>query len=245
MLSDNAQFAVTYTSISSDSDGPSWGIPLMNASEFLEIDPYEEVPQQGQDPSKEHEPEDDDEDPEEDPNKEHKPEDEDTREPSKDSDETEPFEEDETALTSPPPRHCGARISFAVNYTSISSDSDGPSWGIPHMNASEFLEIDPYEEVAQQGHVHLLSPAYVPDLVELDEHVPIHVSEPEHPNKKYEPEDDDEDPEEDPNKEHKPEDKDTREPSKDSNETEPFEEDETAFTSPPPRHCGARISVRP
>nr|GFB23445.1 hypothetical protein [Tanacetum cinerariifolium] len=30
MSSDNAQSAVTYTSISSNSDGPSWGIPLMN-----------------------------------------------------------------------------------------------------------------------------------------------------------------------------------------------------------------------
>nr|GFC82251.1 hypothetical protein [Tanacetum cinerariifolium] len=31
MSSNNAQSAVTYTSISSDSDRPSWGIPLMNA----------------------------------------------------------------------------------------------------------------------------------------------------------------------------------------------------------------------
>nr|GEX06258.1 hypothetical protein [Tanacetum cinerariifolium] len=55
-----------------------------------------------EDPSKEHEPEDDNEDPEEDPNKEHEPE---------DSDETEPFEDDEIAVTPPPPRHRGARIS--------------------------------------------------------------------------------------------------------------------------------------
>nr|GEV77302.1 transposon Ty3-I Gag-Pol polyprotein [Tanacetum cinerariifolium] len=81
--------AVTYTSISSDSDGPSWGIQLMNACEFLEMDPYEEVAQQGK-------VEDDDEDPEEDPNEEHEPEDKDTKEPSEGSDETEPFEEDET-----------------------------------------------------------------------------------------------------------------------------------------------------
>nr|GEV49726.1 hypothetical protein [Tanacetum cinerariifolium] len=109
MSSDNAQSAVTYTSISSDSDRPSWGIPLMNAGEFPKMDPYEEVAQQGtleynapsdddiqvedddedleEDPSEEHEPEDDDEDPEEYPNK-----------GPKDSDETEPFEEDETEL---------------------------------------------------------------------------------------------------------------------------------------------------
>ncbi|GKD15252.1 hypothetical protein Tco_1199659, partial [Tanacetum coccineum] len=39
------------------------------------------------------------------------------------------------------------------------------------MNAGELPEMDPYEEVAQQGQAHLLSPAYVPDLIELDEHV--------------------------------------------------------------------------
>nr|GFA69035.1 hypothetical protein [Tanacetum cinerariifolium] len=107
--------------------------------------------------------------------------------------------------------------------------------------------MDPYEEVAQQGQVSPLSPAYVPDPIELDEHVPIYVPEPEHPeyhapsDDDFQVEDDDEDPEEDPseehepedgdedpNKEHEPEDKDTKEPSEDSEETELFEEDETA-----------------
>nr|GEU76390.1 reverse transcriptase domain-containing protein [Tanacetum cinerariifolium] len=100
MSSDNAQSAVTYTSISSNSDGPSRGISLMNAGELPEMDPYEEVAQQGQahplSPAYVEEP---------------KPEDEDTKEPSKGSDETEPFEEDETAVTPPPPRHHGVRIS--------------------------------------------------------------------------------------------------------------------------------------
>nr|GFC19046.1 hypothetical protein [Tanacetum cinerariifolium] len=59
----------------------------------------------------------------------------------------------------------------AVTYTFISSNSDGPSWGIPLMNAGELLEMDPYEEVAQQGQAHPLSPTYVPDTMELDEHV--------------------------------------------------------------------------
>nr|GEV86413.1 putative reverse transcriptase domain-containing protein [Tanacetum cinerariifolium] len=110
MSSNNAQSAVTYTSISSDSDGASWGILLMNASELPEMDLYEEVEDDNEDPEKdpeedpseEHEPEDDGEDPEEDPNEEHE---------SKGSEETEPFEEDEIAITSPPPRHHGARIS--------------------------------------------------------------------------------------------------------------------------------------
>ncbi|GKC80719.1 hypothetical protein Tco_1131493 [Tanacetum coccineum] len=71
--------------------------------------------------------------------------------------------------------------SSAVTYTSISSDSDGPSWGIPLVNAGELPEMDPYEEVAQQGQAPPLSPAYVPDPMELDEHVPVYVLEPEHP----------------------------------------------------------------
>nr|GEU34983.1 hypothetical protein [Tanacetum cinerariifolium] len=77
MSSDNAQSIVTYTSISSDSDGPSWGIPLMNVNELSKMDPYEEVAQQGEEPE---------------------PEDKDTKkeELSEGSDETEPFEEDET-----------------------------------------------------------------------------------------------------------------------------------------------------
>nr|GFD35927.1 hypothetical protein [Tanacetum cinerariifolium] len=106
MSSDDAQSTVTYTSISSDSNGPSWGILLMNADELPKMDPYEEPHADDasltaespgyitdsnsigedddedleEDPSEEHEPEDDDEHPKEDPNKEHEPEDEDTKE---------------------------------------------------------------------------------------------------------------------------------------------------------------------
>ncbi|GKE47650.1 hypothetical protein Tco_1478908 [Tanacetum coccineum] len=72
--------------------------------------------------------------------------------------------------------------SSAVTYTSVSSDSNGPaSWGIPLVNAGELPDIDPYEEVAQKGQAHPLSPAYVPDLMKLDEHVPVYVPELEHP----------------------------------------------------------------
>ncbi|GJQ92056.1 hypothetical protein Tco_0003195 [Tanacetum coccineum] len=81
--------------------------------------------------------------------------------------------------------------SSAVTYTSVSSDSNGPSsWGIPLVNASELLEMDPYEEVAQLGQAHPLSHAYVPDPIELDEHVPVYVPEPEHL-EYYAPSDDD------------------------------------------------------
>ncbi|GKA73286.1 hypothetical protein Tco_0779502 [Tanacetum coccineum] len=78
----------------------------------------------------------------------------------------------------------------AITYTSISSDSNGLSCGIPLVNAGELPEMDPYEEVAQQGQAHRLSPAYVPDLMELDEHVPVYVPEPEHP-EYHAPSDDD------------------------------------------------------
>ncbi|GJR85810.1 putative reverse transcriptase domain-containing protein [Tanacetum coccineum] len=91
-------------------------------------------------------------------------------------------------------------------------------------NTSELPEMDPYEEVAQQGQEPPLSPAYVPDPIELDEHVlaedqpyaddalsiaesPRHIADLElmeedsidYPN---EPEDDDEDLEEDPKEDH-------------------------------------------
>ncbi|GKA00861.1 hypothetical protein Tco_0673526 [Tanacetum coccineum] len=58
------------------------------------------------------------------------------------------------------------------------------------MKANKLPEMDPYEEVAQQGQAHPLSPAYVPDPIELDEHVPVYVPDPEHP-KYYAPSDDD------------------------------------------------------
>nr|GEW47140.1 putative reverse transcriptase domain-containing protein [Tanacetum cinerariifolium] len=127
------------------------------------------------------------------------------------------------------------------------------------MNAGELLEMDPYEEVAQQGQVHPLSPAYIPDPIELDEHAPVYVPEPQHPeyhapsdddiqvedddddpeqdlSEEHEPEDDDEDLEEDPNGEHE---------SKGSDKTEPFKEEKIAVTPPPSRHHRARISIRP
>ncbi|GJX18046.1 putative reverse transcriptase domain-containing protein [Tanacetum coccineum] len=142
--------------------------------------------------------------------------------------------------------------SFAVTYTSVSSDSNGPSsWGIPLVNAGELPEMDPYEEVTQQGQAHPLSPAYVPDPVELDEHAPPYADDasptaespgyiadsdsmeedtdadsidyPDEPEDGEE--DDDEDPEEDPSEEHEPEDDDDDDDTDDEDE-EPTEEEE-------------------
>ncbi|GJZ29218.1 reverse transcriptase domain-containing protein, partial [Tanacetum coccineum] len=94
------------------------------------------------------------------------------------------FEKEEMLAMSPD------NASSVVTYTSISSDSNRLSWDIPLVNAGELPEIDPYEEVAQKGQAHPLSPAYVPDPMELDEHVPVYVSEPEHP-EYHAPSDDD------------------------------------------------------
>ncbi|GKE75697.1 hypothetical protein Tco_1537738 [Tanacetum coccineum] len=144
--------------------------------------------------------------------------------------------------------------SSAVNYTSVSSDSNRPSsWGIPLMNTGELPEIDPYEEVAKQGQAHPLSPAYVPGPMELDEHVPVYVPESEHPEYHApldadiqedtdadsidypdEPEDgeedDDEDPKEDPeenpSEEHEPEDDDDDDDDTDDEDEEPTEDEE-------------------
>ncbi|GKB40283.1 hypothetical protein Tco_0885225 [Tanacetum coccineum] len=133
--------------------------------------------------------------------------------------------------------------SSVVTYTSISSDSDGPSWGISLMNVSELPEMDPYEEVAQQRQAPPLSHAYVPDPMEMDEHVPVYVLELEHPEYHIpsdddmwsmeedsidypdEPEDDDQDPEEDLSKEHEPEDDDEDLEEDPSEEHEPKDED--------------------
>ncbi|GJU85879.1 putative reverse transcriptase domain-containing protein [Tanacetum coccineum] len=174
--------------------------------------------------------------------------------------------------------------SSTVTYTFVSSDSNGPSsWGIPLENAGEIPDMDPYEEVAQQGQTHPLSPAYVPDPMELDEHVPLYAPEPEHPehhvpsdddsqagdqpytedasstaktDDEDPEEDDDEDPEEEPSEKHDPEDEDEDpseeheakdedankdEPFEDSDKTKPFEENETAATPPPPRSPQTRV----
>ncbi|GKF06463.1 hypothetical protein Tco_0037131, partial [Tanacetum coccineum] len=100
------------------------------------------------------------------------------------------------------------------------------------MNVGELPEIDPYEEVAQQGYVPPLSPAYVPDLMEFKEHVPVYVQEPEH-SEYHAPSDDDiqEDPEEDPSEEHEPEDDDDDDDMDDEDE-EPTEDEEEEHIAP-------------
>ncbi|GKE78030.1 hypothetical protein Tco_1544150, partial [Tanacetum coccineum] len=98
--------------------------------------------------------------------------------------------------------------SSTITYTSVTSDSNGPSsWGIPLVNAGKILDIDTYEEVAQQGQAHPLSPAYVEDtdadsIDYLDE---LEDGE----------EDEDEDPEEDPSEEHDPKDDDDNDDTND------------------------------
>ncbi|GKB86859.1 putative reverse transcriptase domain-containing protein, partial [Tanacetum coccineum] len=117
--------------------------------------------------------------------------------------------------------------------------------GIPLVNTDKLLEMDPYEEVAQQGHAPPLSPAYVPDPIELDKYVLVYVPEPEHPEYHVpsdddiqdsidypdKPEDDDEDPEEDTSKEHELED-DNEDPEEDPNEEHEPEDEDTKEEEP-------------
>ncbi|GJS95549.1 hypothetical protein Tco_0802517 [Tanacetum coccineum] len=134
--------------------------------------------------------------------------------------------------------------SSAVTYTFVSSDSNGPaSWSIPLVNAGELPEMDPYEEVSQQGKAHPLSPAYVPDPIELDEHPDSnsmeedidadsidYLDEPkdgEEDDDDTEDNDDDDDDTEDPSEEHEPrkDPSEEHEPEKDPNELEDPEKD--------------------
>nr|GEW79696.1 hypothetical protein [Tanacetum cinerariifolium] len=130
----------------------------------------------------------------------------------------------------------------------------------------------PYRLIRMDHHgVPPLSHAYIPDPVELDEHVPVYVPEPKHPEYhapsdvdiqvKDQPYADDasltaESPgyiadsnsiEEDTNEDSidYPDEPEDGRAFEGFDETEPFEEDETAVTPPPPRHRRARIFVRP
>ncbi|GJU20681.1 hypothetical protein Tco_1154023 [Tanacetum coccineum] len=146
--------------------------------------------------------------------------------------------------------------SSAVTYTFVSSDSNGPaSWGIPLVNAGELSKMDSYEEVAQQGQAHPLSPAYVPDPMELDEHPyadnasltaesPRYIADsdsmeedtyedsidyPDEP--KDGQKDDNEDPKEDPSEEHKPKGDDDDDDTDDEDE-EPTKDEEEETPAP-------------
>ncbi|GJR02678.1 hypothetical protein Tco_0525662 [Tanacetum coccineum] len=129
MSSDNASSAVTYTFVSSYSNGPSsWGILLVNAGELSKMDPYEEpyaddalltvespryiadsdsMKEDTDEDSIDYpdEPEDgeedDDEDPEEDPSEEHEPEDDDDDDYADDEDDKPTKDEEEEEHLAP------------------------------------------------------------------------------------------------------------------------------------------------
>ncbi|GJU97191.1 hypothetical protein Tco_1326462, partial [Tanacetum coccineum] len=132
--------------------------------------------------------------------------------------------------------------SSAVTYTSISSDSNGPSWGIPFVNDGELLEMDPYEELDEYVSAYIPEPEHpkhhvpsdddiqVEDQPYADDSSPIaespgHIADSEsmeedsidYPN---EPEDDDEDPKEDPQKDH------TDYPADGEDDDEPSDDDD-------------------
>ncbi|GJR78888.1 hypothetical protein Tco_0149673 [Tanacetum coccineum] len=146
-----------------------------------------------------------------------------------------------------------------LSYTFISSDSNPSAWGIPLMGAGEVPEMDPYEEVAQQGQAAPLSPAYVPDPMELEHHVSVYVPEPvEDPINYVADADDDEEEEEESFEDDDDEEEEHLAPADSTaiasptvdhvpsaEKTEPFETDESAATPPPPTYrTTSRMSVR-
>ncbi|GJV60741.1 hypothetical protein Tco_1466841 [Tanacetum coccineum] len=125
------------------------------------------------------------------------------------------------------------------------SEPEHPEYHVPSDDDIP-VEDQPYADDASPT---AESPGYIVDSDSMEEDSIDYQDEPEDddgddeedddedpeedPSEEHKPEDDDEDPEEDPSEEHEPEDEDTR-------------EDETTVTPPPPpRHRGARISVRP
>ncbi|GKE14067.1 hypothetical protein Tco_1421644, partial [Tanacetum coccineum] len=140
--------------------------------------------------------------------------------------------------------------SSAVTYTSVSSNSNGPSsWGIPLVNAGEIPEMNQYEEgqpYADDASPTAESPRYIADSDSMEDDIDTdsidYPDEPvigdedpkdedededpeEDPSEKHGLEDDDEDPEEDPSEEHDPEDEDEDPEEDPSKEHEPEDED--------------------
>ncbi|GKF10538.1 hypothetical protein Tco_0048464, partial [Tanacetum coccineum] len=84
--------------------------------------------------------------------------------------------------------------SSVVTYTSISSNSNGLSWGIPLVNVGELPKMDPYEEpYADDASLIAESPGHIADSESMEEDSIDYPDE---------PEDDDEDPKEDPEEDH-------------------------------------------
>ncbi|GJU48868.1 putative reverse transcriptase domain-containing protein [Tanacetum coccineum] len=144
-----------------------------------------------------------------------------------------------------------------VTYTSVSSDSNGPSsWEldehvpvyVPEPEHPEYhapsdddvqVEDQPYADDASST---AKPPGYIADLDTMEEDT--NEDSINYPNESgTDDEDEDEDPEEDPSEEDELENDDAKEDesSEDSDETEPFEENETAATPPPTRSPQTRI----
>ncbi|GKD56411.1 hypothetical protein Tco_1289798 [Tanacetum coccineum] len=160
--------------------------------------------------------------------------------------------------------------SYLVTYTSISSDSDGPSWGIPLMDVGKLLEMDPYEEMMIfQSRISLyladasptaLSLGYVTDSDPDEDPKEDHDDYPDNRgDDDDEPIDDDEDDDDDDDDDEEQETLNKEEehlapadssivPTVDlvpsAEDTEAFETDESAPTPPPPAyHTTPRISI--
>ncbi|GJU51458.1 putative reverse transcriptase domain-containing protein [Tanacetum coccineum] len=148
--------------------------------------------------------------------------------------------------------------SSTVTYTSVSSDSNGPSsWLDKHVplyaldlehpehhvpsDDDSQAEDQPYAEDASST---TESHGYIADSKPMEDDTDAHsIDYLDEPGTNDEDEDEDEDPEEDPSEEHEPENEDAKEDesSEDSDETEPFKENKTVAIPPPPRSPQTRI----
>ncbi|GKC15887.1 hypothetical protein Tco_1012669 [Tanacetum coccineum] len=148
-------------------------------------------------------------------------------------------------------------LEFKIN---AAAESPIRLWGIPLVNDGELPEMDPYEEVVQQGQAHPLLPAYVPDPMELDEQPYADDASPTAESLGYnadsesmeedfidypdEPEDDDEDSEEDLEEDHtdypadredgddEPSDDDNDDDDTNDKDEEPTEDEEEEYLAP-------------
>ncbi|GJR52592.1 hypothetical protein Tco_1403113 [Tanacetum coccineum] len=139
-------------------------------------------------------------------------------------------------------------VSSAVTYTTISSDSDRPSRGIPLMNAGELPEMDPYEEIEDQHYAADASPLTLSlgYIAESDQKEILEEDSKEDPiDYAVDTNDNEEDEEEEESSDDEEEEEEEEHlapavalsavdfvPS--AKETEPFETDESAATPPPP-----------
>ncbi|GJW84403.1 hypothetical protein Tco_0157548 [Tanacetum coccineum] len=122
--------------------------------------------------------------------------------------------------------------SSTVTYTSVSSDSNGPSsWGIPLVNADIYGYGPIQEPMLMMLHTTAESPVSIADSISIEEDT--NADSIDYPDELEDgEEDDDEDPEDDPSEEHEPEDDDDDDDTDDEDEEPTKDEEEEEHLAP-------------